>query len=703
MSDSINTGDIKDSKGVVFGSGQVNFHEHNYPAAPEKPTFPIHKIAHPQNPNFTGRTEILAQVAETLNAGQTTVVTQTIARLGGVGKTQLALAYSYAHLDSYDLIYWLSADTEPSLGEDLMGLARRLKLIAPETTDQQATIGAVQQWLGQTSHNWLLVYDNADQIEPQQLAPYLPRSGNGHVLITSRNPNYGGLGQVLELGLFDLDEAVAFLFRRKEAKRAKVERESQEWQEAADLAEALGRLPLALEHAVAYVESKGSSYARYHQLFTERQNELWQRAERPERYHATITTTWELAFDQIKKTPGALDLLNLCCFLDPESIPLDLLKQIAVVETLHATSLQTVVADELALNDVLGALRRYSLIQQTEGALTMHRLVQDVARSRMGAERVRDWLGAAIDLLCKAYHYDHSKMETWAAVNDLIPHLTIATELAAQLGGQTENAAYLNNAVGHYVKLRGSYAAAMRFYEQALAIRQQVLGDDHPDTAQSLNNMGLLLNDIGHLAEARLYLKQALTIRQQVLGDDHPDTAQSFKNMGILLQDSGQLSEAQPFFEQALAIYKKVLGDDHPDTARGLTNMGLLLKAMEQLAEAQPFFEQALAIYKKVLGDDHPTTASGLNNMGFILQAMGQLAEAQPFYEQALTIYKKVLGDDHPYTATSLNNMGSLVEDLGQLVEARAYYKQAIAILEKAFGKEHPHTQIVQGNLNALD
>jgi hypothetical protein len=155
----------------------------------------LHHIPHPENPHFTGREQILQQVENTLNAGQTTVVTQTIAGLGGVGKTQLALAYSYAHLADYDLIYWLSADSEPGLGEDMLTLARRLKLVPANVTDQQAAVQTLLHWLGQTTQRWLLVYDNADQIEPAQLARYLPRTGNGHVLITSRNPNYGGVGQ----------------------------------------------------------------------------------------------------------------------------------------------------------------------------------------------------------------------------------------------------------------------------------------------------------------------------------------------------------------------------------------------------------------------------------------------------------------------------------------------------------------------------
>ena len=156
MTDSIQTGDFKDSKNIAVGdNAQVNVNEvhHHHPApVTEKPTFPIHEIAHPQNPNFTGREKFLQQVEQTLSTGQTTVVNQTIAGLGGVGKTQLALAYSYAHLADYDLIYWLSADSEPGLGEDLLALARRLKLIAPEAVDQKAAVQAVLHWLGKPTN-----------------------------------------------------------------------------------------------------------------------------------------------------------------------------------------------------------------------------------------------------------------------------------------------------------------------------------------------------------------------------------------------------------------------------------------------------------------------------------------------------------------------------------------------------------------------
>src|SRR5690606_37704601 len=181
------------------------------------------------------------------------------------------------------------------------------------------------------------------------------------------------------------------------------------------------------------------------------------------------------------KTPGALALLNLCCFLDPENIPLDLIAQIATLEKSDFLkksdfSLAKIVVDELALDDALGALRRYSLVQradgqvnsqQAEGALTLHRLVQAVARGRMDGALQQSWLEAAIALLCNISRFNQHDMRTWPACGQLLPHLIFATDLAEKYGLENNQAAFLNNEAGIYLRTIGSYAAARPLYERA--------------------------------------------------------------------------------------------------------------------------------------------------------------------------------------------------------------------------------------------
>ncbi|HNT72062.1 MAG TPA: hypothetical protein PKK92_03270, partial [Methanothrix sp.] len=211
----------------------------------------ISNIPHPHNPNFTGRVDLLEKLEETLASGERAAFTQTsaITGLGGVGKTQLALEYSYSHADDYRVIWWVRSEEPATLAADYAGLAARLNLPEKDSQDQRITVEAVRRWLEENG-GWLLVFDNAQ--EPENLTDYLPRTGAGHVIITSRNPNWGGTAKPLLVDVFSRQESVEFLLSR-----------TGQTDGAHALAEALGDLPLALEQAGAYIQETGISFATY--------------------------------------------------------------------------------------------------------------------------------------------------------------------------------------------------------------------------------------------------------------------------------------------------------------------------------------------------------------------------------------------------------------------------------------------------------
>ena len=113
---------------------------------------------------------------------------------------------------------------------------------------------------------------------------------------------------------------------------------------------------------------------------------------------------------------------------------------------------------------------------------------------------------------------------------------------------------------------------AKLLHERALSIREQVLGPQHPDTAQSLRDLANLYRYQGQYDEAKPLHEHALSIREQVLGPQHPDTAQSLRDLAILYYDQGKYDEAKPLYERALSIREQVLGPEHPDTARSLNS-----------------------------------------------------------------------------------------------------------------------------------
>jgi CHAT domain-containing protein len=249
---------------------------------------------------------------------------------------------------------------------------------------------------------------------------------------------------------------------------------------------------------------------------------------------------------------------------------------------------------------------------------------------------------------------------------------------------------------------QGKYNEAIPLAKKVLAICKQVLGDNHPLTAQSLNDLARLYKSQGRYAEAEPLYKQALAICKQQLGDNHPDTATSLNNLAELYRYQGRYSEAEPLYKQALAIRKAQLGDNHLSTATSLNNLALLYKSQGRYAEAEPLYKQALAIRKAQLGDNHLSTATSLNNLAGLYKSQGRYSEAEPLLQQALAIKKKQLGENHSDTATSLNNLAELYESQGRYTEAEPLYKQALAIKKKQLGENHPDTATILNNLAAL-
>lgn len=168
-------------------------------SAPKATRFPgdlpeIWEVPHPRNPNFKGRDQMLKDLRAALVAGRSAALTQAIAGLGGVGKTQLALEYCYRYSSEYGAVCWMRAEEPTALASDYAGLAARLNLPEKDLQNQSEIIAAVRGWLEHHS-GWLLVFDNPTG--PEACDGYRPRANTGHILITSRNPAWRGIAEPL--------------------------------------------------------------------------------------------------------------------------------------------------------------------------------------------------------------------------------------------------------------------------------------------------------------------------------------------------------------------------------------------------------------------------------------------------------------------------------------------------------------------------
>jgi non-specific serine/threonine protein kinase/serine/threonine-protein kinase len=256
--------------------------------------------------------------------------------------------------------------------------------------------------------------------------------------------------------------------------------------------------------------------------------------------------------------------------------------------------------------------------------------------------------------------------------------------------------------MSHLLMEMGEFEDAQAYCREALEGRRRILGDDHPDTLESINNIGFLLQAQGKLAEAESFCREAVEKERVVLGDDHPDTLISINNLGFLLQTQGRLEEAEAYYREALEARRRVLGDEHPDTLDSINNMGILLRAQGKLVEAEAHFREVLKGFRRVLGDDHPRTLISLNNLGALLLAQGKLGEAESCWREAIAGRRRVLGDEHPDTLTSLNNLGFLLQKQGKLAEAESCWREALEGRRRVLGNEHPNTLTSINNLGFL-
>jgi tetratricopeptide (TPR) repeat protein len=645
----------------------------------DKPKFPgslpeVNNLPLFRNPNFTGREQILADLRAALISGQPGSWKQAIWGMGGVGKSQIANEYVYLHIADYEVIWWVRSEDSLSLASDYAALASSLKLPEMSLQDQTQIIAAIKGWF-EVNTGWLLIFDNA--IQPQDIEGYLPRGGDGHIIITSRNPNWGRVAGSIEIKVFNLTESVQFLKKR-----------TNQDDEAKELAKALGCLPLALEQAGAYIAEKAISLQDYIERFRKHQAKILEKG-KPDGYPVEVAAAWDVSFKAVQeKSEVAADLFRLCSFLAPENIPRDLFSE---GSKYLPDFLASAVRDDLKFDDIISDLRSYSLINADSENISIHGLVQLVTRDRMGEDDQRIWAKVAFDLLDGVFPNDSDDVRTWDMCSALLPHAMASVNYAEKMG--VDITGHLLNQVGLYLWGQAEHIKAKSAFERALKIHENVLGPDHPNAATAVNNLGLVLQDMDDLEGAKEFYERALKIHENALGPDNPNAAMVANNLGMVLYAMGDLMDAKEHTERAIRIYENVLGPDHPNVAMGVGNLGKILQDMGDLKGAKELYERALKIHENALGPDHPDVATDINNLGMVLYATGDLMDAKEHTERAIRIYENALGLDHPYVAMAVNNLGAVLRAMGNLEGAKKCFNGALEIRRRCLGEDHPRTQ----------
>ena len=643
---------------------------------------------------FVGRERLLASLRKSLvtKEDHVTLLTakQVIHGLGGVGKTRLAVEYAKRFSNEYQALLFINADSPENLTRSLASLCGALILDLPEkdSPEQESQVAAALRWLRQHS-GWFLVVDNVDTAEAAAAVESLvAKLDTGHVVITSRLSQWGDTFEELALDVISEAAAQEFLLHRTEGKRKST---STDESEALALASDLGRLPLALEQAGAFIAKHRGSLMDYRSRWKQQEAKVLQwHDQRSMKYPASIATTWQTSFDQLGD--DAKSLLKILCWLAPDPIPRKLL-------TLVPAAIEAI---EFDVDRAVAELVDHSLLRWSNGefdALELHRLVADITQARLTDSEVQFFLPGALQSLDSFVDMDPDDVRSWQSVFD--PgrnHLDAAIQHAVEHEITTPTTR-LMIMLGAYYRARAEFAIAEPLIRQALELDEKCHGGGHPDIARDLNVLVRLLLDTNRLSEAEPLMRQAIQIGEEHYGAEHSEVAIGLKNLASLLESTNRLEEAEPLMRRALAINETSFGAEHPEVAIGLNNLASLLHATNRLEEAEPLMRRALAVDEHSYGTEHPNVARSLLNLAQLLRSTNRLQEAEPLMRRALAIDEQSYGTEHPNVARDLNNLAQLLQATNRLEEAEPLMRRALSIDESSYGVEHPN---VAGDLNNL-
>lgn len=571
--------------------------------------------------------------------------------LGGIGKTRLALEYAWRRGGGHHARLLLGASSPATLHANLAALCAPGALDLPEhhLTEEARRHAAAIAWLNHHP-GWLLILDNADDEAAAAAVEALrARLTGGHILITSRLPNWSTAIHAREVAVLAPDSAADFLLLRTANRRAT---QPDDEADAARLAHELGYLALALEQAGAYIAKLRLSFGEYLERWQRQRSKVLEWFDpRLMQYHASVAITWQTSFEQL--TPSARRLLQRLAWLAPAPIPTTLLDV-------------PIPGENADLREALVELEALSLARFSEngGSFTIHRLVQTVTQLEQASAPDHTRLAEALRWVDYAFVGDAQDVRAWPTLEPLADHAAMVAGHGAETGLRDSCGRLLNN-VGAFYNSRGHYAAAEPIMRCALDIEETRFGSDHPEVGTCLNNLATLLYATKRFAEAEPLIRRALTIDEARFGHDHLKVAFRLNNLGTLLQATNRLVEAEPLMRRALLITEAQFGSKNENVAVCLNNLAQLLHDTGQIAEAEGLMLRALNIDETSFGHNHPNVARDLNNLARLLQETDRATEAEPLMRRALKICLAHLDSKHPNSQRVALNYIYLLQDLG--------------------------------------
>lgn len=296
----------------------------------------------PQNNRFIGRENTLEQLHRNLTGGPAgnnrRQYSSVVHGMGGVGKTQLAVEYTFRYQNQYSHIFWLKAETGLELATGFGNLARQLTP-GQAQDDQRKNIELVLDWFLKSKilsfiidikgnndcvdRSWLIVFDNADI----ELKDYWPTSSHGSILITTQRQSVAHqTTSHIALETFDEDQGAMVILTSLGSDTRGANEESEKI--ARQISNELGGLPLLLSHVAGFIDTTKCPLREVLSLLQQPLSfkRLWafdSKTSTTFQYGEPMQKVW--AFSLSALHPDARSVLDVISMLDADGVSEELL------------------------------------------------------------------------------------------------------------------------------------------------------------------------------------------------------------------------------------------------------------------------------------------------------------------------------------------------------------------------------------------
>ncbi|WP_327408962.1 FxSxx-COOH system tetratricopeptide repeat protein [Streptomyces sp. NBC_01281] len=639
-----------------------------------------------RNTRFTGREPLLNDAYHLLQGAEPGAGVVTLHGMSGVGKTQLAAEYVYRFGSEYDVVWWVNAEKRVTYRRRLAELAPQLGLSTGAEYGER--LRAVRDALrrGEPFGRWLLILDGAD--EPDQIYDLVP-TGPGHVLITSRNPEWSEHNsRLLEVPVYDRDESVAFIRRR--APRLTEP-------EADQLAEALEDLPLLLDQTAGWLNDSDLSVEEYIALLDGGidQDVVKISADFP----VAFQTAWSILLNKLRDTvPESVDLLRLCTFFAPGFIPVRLLKEMPHDQL--PEQIAGLLNDPLLWNRAINQLRQYSVVRlesheaagdetaSSGESLYLHRMVHQIVHKDMPDEDRREFVDVVRRALAAADPRRPTDTRLWPGYAEIVPHLKFADVL------QSKDPAVQSLVFNclRYMYISGEYRAGTKLGERALAAWKPLLGDNHPRVWELTYHYANLLRAAGDYQATEVLERATVEHLYEQRGEQDLDHLRALGGLAADLRGLGRYDESLRLSERLLALYRDLLGDADSRTLNAQKNLAVSFRLLGRYQEAHDADLRTLESRRLLLRGRHPWTLYSEISYATDLRLLGRYAEAESAQRTSVREHRNVMGRDNPQTLDAEHNLALCQYRSGDRTAAGPMFASVLERCERVLGETDPQT-----------